>query len=127
MLLAGFGSVDELGMAGCLGQVEDPAFAGDRPDQAFAELEPGDVHRFLAKAVSREQLQLVVAKQIDRADFARHLVGNQVDDLVELGLRRAAPGHHVVKARQDFAGGRGGGQRHWTSAIRCAASLSRGG
>ena len=50
----------------------------------------GDVHRFLAQAVGGEQLELVVAQQVDRADFARHRLGDEVDDLVELGLRTAA-------------------------------------
>ena len=80
-------------MLGRFGEIEDASFGGDRADQALAHPQPGDVHRFLAQAVGREQLQLVVAQQVDRADFAIHLVGDEVDDLVELGLRasRARP------------------------------------
>jgi hypothetical protein len=112
MLLAGLGAIDELRMARRFGKVQDPAFGSDHTDEPFAGFQPRDVHRFLAKAVSRKQLKLVVAQQIDRADLAPHFVGDQVDDLVELRLRGAAAGHYVVKARQDIAGGCGGGQRH---------------
>ena len=45
---------------------------GDRADQALAHAQAGDVHRFLAQAMSREQLEHVVAQQVDRADFAAH-------------------------------------------------------
>ena len=70
----------------------------------------GDVHRFLAQAVRGEQFERLVAQQIDRADLALHRLGDQVDDPVELGLRRAALGHDIVKAGQDLAGGGGGAQ-----------------
>ena len=73
----------------------------------------GDVDRFLAQPVGGEQLELVVAQQIDRADLAAHRLGDQVDDLVELGLRRAALGHDLVQAGQDFAGGSGGAGAAW--------------
>ena len=108
-LLAGFGAIDELGMAGGLGEVEDAAFLGDGADQPFAHRQAGDVDRFLAQAVGGEQLELVVAQQIDRADLALHRLGDQVDDAVELGLGVAARRHHVVKPGQDLAGGSGGG------------------
>ena len=99
-------------MAGGLGEVEDAAFLGDRADQALAHRQAGDVDRFLAQAVGREQLERVVAQQIDRADLALHRLGDEVDDPVELGLRRAALGHDLMEAGQDLAGGGGGGQWH---------------
>ena len=111
-LFAGLRPVGEGGMVGRLGEVEDASLGGDRADQALAHAQPSDVHRFLAQAVGREQLEEVVAQQVDRADFARHRVGDEVDDLVELGLRRAALGHDLVQAGQDLAGGGGGGERH---------------
>ena len=91
-------------MLGRFGEVEDSAFGGDGADQALAHPQLGDVHRFLAQAVGREQLELVVAQQIDRADLAAHRLGDQVDDAVELGLGRAARGHHLVETGQDLAG-----------------------
>ena len=111
-LLAGFGPVGEGGMLGRLGEVEDAALGGDRADQALAHPQLGDVDRFLAEAVGREQLEIVVAQQVDRADVAVHRLGDEVDDLVELGLRRAALGHDLVEAGQDLAGGSGGGGGH---------------
>ena len=78
-------------MVGRFGEVEDAPFGGDRADQALAHAQAGDVDRFLAEAVGREQLQRIVAQQIDRADLALHRLGDQVDHLVELGLRRPAP------------------------------------
>ena len=89
-----------------------------RPSAAIVPTRPspiaqaGDVHRFLAQAVGREQLEHIVAQQIDRADFAAHRLGDEVDDAVELGLRRAALGHDLVETGQDLAGGGGGGGGH---------------
>ena len=111
-LLAGFGPIGEGRVIGGFGEVEDAAFGGDRADQALAHAEPGHVDRFLAQAVGREQLELVVAQKVDGADLALHRLGDQVDDLVELGLRAAAARHDLMQARQDFAGGGGGAQRH---------------
>ena len=71
-LLAGLGPVGEGRMLGSLGEVEDAPFGGDRADQSLAHAQAGDVHRFLAQAVGGEQLEDVVAQQIDRADLAAH-------------------------------------------------------
>ena len=118
VFLAGFGAIGESGWLGGLGEVEHAPFFGDRPDQPLAQRQPGDVDRFLAQAVGGEQFERIVAQQIDRADFARHRLGDQVDDAVELGLRRSAPRHDVMQAGQDFAGGGGGGQSAWPTASR---------
>ena len=111
-------------MVGGLGEVEDAPFRGDRADQALAHPQPGDVDRFLAQAVGGEQLEDIVAQQIDRADLAAHRLGDEVDDAVELGLRRAALGHDVVQTGQDLASGGGGGGGHGQRAIRWTATLS---
>ena len=100
-------------MLGSFGEVEDAPFGGDRADQALAHAQAGDVHRFLAQAVGREQLEDIVAQQIDRADVAAHRLGDEIDDAVELGLRRPALGHDLVQTGQDLAGGGGGGGGHW--------------
>ena len=99
-------------MLGRFGEVEDAPLGGDRADQALAHSKPGDVDRFLAQAVRREQLEHVVAKEVDRADVAAHRLGDQVDDVVELGLRRAALGHDLVETGQDLPSGSGGGASH---------------
>ncbi len=112
-LFAGFRAIGEGRMVGRLVEVEDPAFLGDGADQALAHRQAGDMHRLLAQAVGRGQLQRIVAQQVDRADLALHRLGDQVDDLVELGLRRPALGHDLMEAGQDFAGGGGGAQRAW--------------
>ena len=112
--LAGLGPVGEFGMAGGLVEVEDRRVLGDRSDQALAERELGDVHRLLVEADRGEQLEHAVAQQIDRADLARHRLGDDLHHLVELGLRAELRGHHVVKPGQDLAGGGGGsGGRPW--------------
>ncbi len=111
-LFARFGAIGKGGVRRRLGQVQDSAFLGDRSDQALAQPQAGDVHRFFAKAVRRGKLQRLVAQQIDGADLALHRLGDQVDHLVQLGLRRPALGHHIMKAGQNLPGGCGGGQRH---------------
>ena len=103
-LLARLRPVDEAGVLGRLGEIENPPLRGDRADEALAHREPRHVHSFLAQAVRCEQFELVVAQQVDGAYLARHLVGDEVDDLVELGLCRAAPRHHLVEAGQDLPG-----------------------
>ena len=122
---AGFGPVGEGGVLGGLGEIEDAALRRDRPDQAFAHPQAGDVHRFLAQPVGGEQFELIVAQQVDRADIAAHRLGDQVDDPVELGLRRAALGHHIVQAGQDLASGNGGGQRAWPERYQMGGGVSR--
>ena len=111
-LLPRFGPVGEGGMLGSLGEVEDAALGGDRADQALAHPQPRHVHRFLAQAVGGEQLEEIVAQQVDRADVAAHRIRDQVDDAVELALRRAALGHDLMETGQDLASGGGGGERH---------------
>ena len=69
-------------MLGRFGEVEDSALGGDGADETLAHGQPGDVHGFLAKPASGEQLELVVAQQIDGADLALHRLGDQVDDLI---------------------------------------------
>jgi len=116
--LASFGLVEEGRVLGRFGEVEDSSLGGNRSDQALAEPQPRHVHRFLAKAVGCEQFEEIVAQQIDGADVAIHLVGDEVDNLVELALCRAAPGHDLVKADEYLAGGGGGGGGHRLPAIR---------
>ena len=98
-------------MIGGFGEIKDPPL-GDGPDKPFTHAQPGHMDRFLAQAVRGEQLQLIVAQQIDRADFAAHRLGDEVDDAIELGLGRSALGHDAMEACEDLAGGSGGGQRH---------------
>ena len=83
-LLAGFGPVSEGRMLGGFGEVEDAPFRSDGADQTLAHPQPGDVHRFLPQAMGREQLEEIVAEQVDRANVALHRRGDQVDDAVEL-------------------------------------------
>ena len=102
-LLAGLGAIGEFGMARGLGEVEHRDLLGDRADQALAHRQLGDVDRALVEADGGEQLERAVAQQVDRADLARHRLGDDVDDLVELGLRARLRGHHVVQAGQYLA------------------------
>ena len=125
-LLARFGPIGEGGMLGGLGEVQDATLGGDRADQPLAHAQTGDVHRFLAQPVGREQLEIVVAQQVDRADVAGHRLGDQIDNAVELDLRGAALGHDLVETGQDLArgsGGRGGHRRpRYQMALRRAIS-----
>ena len=113
-LLSGLWTISESRVAGRFGEVEDASFGGDRADKALRHPQPRHVDRFLAQAVRREQLQHVVAQQVDRADLAAHRLGDNVDDTVELGLRRPALSHDLVETRQDLAsGGSCGGSHGW--------------
>jgi hypothetical protein len=107
-LLARFRLVDISRVLDGLRKVEHAALGRDRSDQPLAHPQPSHVHGFLAQSVRREQLEIIVAQEIDRADLAFHLVRDEVDDLVELGLRRSAPRHDGMEAGQDLAGGGGG-------------------
>ena len=73
-LLARLGLVEEGRVLGGLGEVQDAALGGDGADQALAHVKPRDVDCFLAQAVRREQLEIVVAKEVDGADVAIHFV-----------------------------------------------------
>ena len=96
----------------CLGEIENSALGGDGSDEALARSQASDVNRFLAQAMRCEQLETIVAEEIDRADVASHRFGDEVDDAVKLALRRAAFRHDLVKSSQDLTGGRGGGASH---------------
>ena len=124
-LLAGFGAIGEGRVAAGLGQVEDPPLGRDRPDQPLAGRQAGDVHRFLVQPVGGEQFQLAVALDVDRADLALHRLGDQVDDMVQLALRRRALGHQIVEADDDLARGNGGGQGHGAMLLQECAGLSK--
>ena len=52
-------------MIGSLGEVENAPFSRDRSDESFAHPEARHVHGFLAQAVGGEQLEEIVAQQID--------------------------------------------------------------
>ena len=71
--------------------------------------EAGDVDRGLLEPPRREQFEHALAKQVDRADLAIERLADDVDDLVQLALRRDARGHQLVELRQDRACGSGGG------------------
>ena len=57
-IFAGFWPVGEGRVAGRVRQIERPALADDLADQAFARLQPGDVHGARAQALRGEQLQV---------------------------------------------------------------------
>jgi len=96
--------------------------------------------RFLRKATGGEQLQHALAQQVDRADLAIEAAADDLDDVVELGLRGAARGHDFVEASQDGArggdrgrdraggdgGGHGGGPERPYGKSMASASVRRG-
>ena len=106
--LAGLGPVGEIGVAGRLVEVQRLDLLGDLADEPLAERELGDVDRFLPQPARGEEFEHAVAQQVDRADLAVHRLADDLHDLVELGLRIGARGHHVVEAGEDLAGGGGG-------------------
>src|SRR3546814_9189426 len=61
---------------------------------------------------TRRSSDLPVAQQIDRADLAVERLADDLNDRAQLRRCRAARSHHVMKARQDLAGGGGRGKRH---------------
>ena len=103
-LLAGLRLVGEGGMLGRLGEVKYASLSGYRANQALTHVKPSDVHRFLSQPVGREELEVVFAQQVDRTDVAIHLLRNEVDDLVELALRRPTPRHDRVESGEDLTG-----------------------
>jgi hypothetical protein len=121
-LLARLGLVEEGGMLGRFCKVEDSSFGGDGANEAFTHAQPCDVHRLFPQAMGREQLEEIVAKQIDGADVALHLFGNEIDDLVELVLRRAALRHDLVETGQYLPGRGGSGQWHGQALTEGAAA-----
>jgi hypothetical protein len=103
-LLSRFRAVSERGVLGGFSEVEDARLGGDRADEAFAHPQPRDVHGLFPQTMGREQLEIIVAQQVDRADIAAHRLGDEVDDAIELALHRAALRHDVVETGQDLAG-----------------------
>ena len=61
------------------------------------------MNRFGIEALRGVKLQRALAQQIDRADFARQALGNDLDHPVELVLSMSAPGHDLVQAGEDLA------------------------
>jgi hypothetical protein len=111
-VFAGFGAVGEFRVTGRFVEIQDGDMFRDGADQAFAHGELGHVHGALVQAQRREQLQHPVAQQVDRADLALQRFGDDLDDLVELGLCVRPRRHHVVQPGQDLASGGGRGGRH---------------
>jgi hypothetical protein len=120
--LAGLGLIGEIGVAGRLVEVERLDILGDRPDQPLAQRHLGDVDRLLLEAAGREQFEHAVAQQVDRADFAVERLADDLDDLIELGLRSRARRHHIVKAGKDFACSGGRGRRSHKRALSESAT-----
>ena len=109
LLLAGFRPVLEFRVRRGLGQVQRLDVGRDRAGQPFSDPEAGDVDRRLFETARREQFEHPLAQQVDRADLAIERLADDVDDLVELALRRDARGHQLVELREDRAGGGDGG------------------
>ena len=105
LFLARFGAVGEIGMRLGLGQIERLDIVRDRAGKPLAHGQPRHVHRFGIEALRRIKLQRTFAQQVDRADLARQAFGDDLDHPVELVLRMRAPGHHLVQAGKDLAGG----------------------
>ncbi len=126
-VLAGLGLVGEFGMRGGLVEIERLDMLGDGADQALAQRQLGDMHRRLAEPARGVELQHAIAQQVDRADLAGQRLADDLDDIVELGLRVGAPRHQVVQPGQDLAGGGGGGgglrNGHAATANRSTAPL----
>ena len=103
-----FRLVDVGGMLRGLRKIEHPALGSNGADEPLAHSKTGHMNRFLAKTVGCEKLEIIVAQEVDRANLALHFVGDEIDDLIELGLRRAALCHDRVETGQDLAGRSGG-------------------
>ena len=78
--------------------------AGDAAHKAFADAHPGLVDGFGVQTFCGTQLQRIgIAKQIDRADFRAHLIGNDMSDAVKPFLPCAILGQSVAQTSKKFA------------------------
>ena len=103
--LARFGAILEVRVSRRFSQVQRFDPFGNGSGQTFANRHAGDVNRALVEAAGREKFEHAFAQQIDRANLAIQRFADDLDHLVELGLRVQARCHHIVKTREDRTGG----------------------
>ena len=121
--LAGFRPIAVVRVRRCLIQVQRLHIGRDQADKPLAHCHAGDVHGFLLESARREQFQHAFADQIDGTDLAGEYPSDDVDHLVQLGLRAGAGGHHLLQADEYLTGGGGGRARHEQSLTDRTASF----
>ena len=105
-----FRTVGEGGMRRRILEAQRFGFGGNQAHKAFTEAQRRLVHRFaLQPARCKELKRAVVAQNIERADVCPHVVGDQIDDLVEAVLRGERFRHGFAQLAQ----------KHTRTADRC--------
>ena len=100
-LFPGFRHVAEAAGARRVIGVDDVAALGDAADEAFAEAHAGLVDGLGLEALGGAELERVlVAEEVDRADLAMHLFGDQPRDAVKARLAGRVLGHHRAQAAE---------------------------
>ena len=92
-LLAGLRPVREVRVALRLGQIDHAAMGGDQADQALADPQPGAVHGARAQPFGREQLEILAAQHVRRADFGDDVGRDHAHHAIQafLGADRERP------------------------------------
>jgi len=100
-LLAGFRAIGESGMVLRVRQVEHGVGRRRQADDALAHAQPGPPDGAVLQALAGGQLQHVArAHDIDRANLAHQLAGNEAH---QLGQRQGATGQQVAQSGQQAA------------------------
>ena len=102
--LARLRHVAEAALGRCVGGVDGVRGLGDAAHQPLAQLHPRLVDGFLLQPLGRAKFQrVVIAEQVDRADFRADAVGNQVGDAVKTFLPGAGLGQGIAQAPEQLA------------------------
>ncbi len=99
-------------------QAERFRLVGDQAHKAFTQTQRGDVNGIALEAMGGEKFQrAIVAQHIERAHIGPHIVGDQIDDLVQPVLAGQRFGHGFAQLAQE----------HPRSTNRCHHVRSPGG
>jgi len=87
-----------------LGQRQRPLMRGNVADQAFADPQPGAMHRRGIEALGGEQLEhLAGPHHVDRADLGHHLGCDHAHDVVEALLRCTRTRHRIPEPLEEHS------------------------
>ena len=96
-------------MRGSLCEVERLNLCSDRADQTFAHGQFGDMDSRLIEPARGEEFQYALSQQIDGAHFTVQRLTNQLNGVVQFGLRASVGGDNIMQSPQNFSGGLCGG------------------
>ena len=103
-LLAGLRPVREVRVALRLGQIDHAAVGGDQAHQALADPQSRAVHGARAQAFRREQLEMLAAQDVRRADFRDDVGRDHAHHAIQAFLGADRGGHDLHQAAQQATG-----------------------